>query len=168
MNNLPRQILQFVILVLLQVIVLNNVQVNGLINPYLYILFILLLPFETPKILLIVVSFFLGLSVDIFSNTLCMHASACVFMAYMRPFVLNYISLRDGYEIGAVPSIKSYGLSWFIKYAFILVLLHHFFLFYVEAFSFKNFFNTFSRVLMSSVFSILLIVLAQFFMSKKK
>ena len=81
MNQILKNIIRFVVLVFIQVAILNNIQISGFINPYMYVLFILLLPFETPNWILLVLSFFLGLSIDIFSNTLGMHASASVFMA---------------------------------------------------------------------------------------
>ena len=66
MNQILKNTLRFVILVFIQVAILNNIQISGFINPYVYVLFILLLPFETPNWVLLVLSFFLGLSVDIF------------------------------------------------------------------------------------------------------
>ena len=69
MNEIPKNLIRFVVLVLIQVMILNNIQVSGFINPYMYVLFILLLPFETPNWLLLLLSFFLGLSVDVAAIT---------------------------------------------------------------------------------------------------
>ena len=79
-----RNIARFLIVVLVQVLVMNNIQISGLIIPYVYILFILLMPFETPKWLLLINAFLLGLSIDFFSHTLGMHAAASVFIAWIR------------------------------------------------------------------------------------
>jgi len=167
MNIILKNTIRFIVLVLIQVAILNNIQVSGFLNPYMYVLFILLLPFETPNWLLLSLSFLLGFSVDIFSGTLGMHASACVFMGYIRPYVLNYLSLRDGYEIGTYPGISYYGFAWFFKYALVLVIAHHSFLFIIEAFSFSNFSETMVRIIFSSFFSLTLIVTSQFLMFKK-
>jgi len=167
MNIILKNTIRFIVLVLIQVAILNNIQVSGFLNPYMYVLFILLLPFETPNWLLLSLSFLLGLSVDIFSGTLGMHASACVFMGYVRPYVLNYLSLRDGYEIGTYPGISYYGFAWFFKYALVLVVAHHSFLFIIEAFSFANFSETMVRIIFSSFFSLTLLVTSQFLMFKK-
>ncbi|WP_372754256.1 rod shape-determining protein MreD [Labilibaculum sp.] len=167
MNKSLKNLLRFIILVFIQVVILNNIQINGFINPYLYVLFILLLPFETPSWLLLVFSFILGLSIDIFSNTLGMHASACVFMAYLRPYVLNYLSLRDGYEQGTSPCISNYGFAWFFKYSMILVLAHHSFLFFIEVFSFSNLSETMIRIFLSSLFTLSLLITSQFLLYKK-
>jgi len=164
---LYRNIARFIILVLLQVFIFNNIQFSGYINPYFYILFILLLPFETPPWLLLILGFLLGFSIDIFVQFLGIHAAATVFLAFARPYVLSAISPRDGYEASTYPRVYYYGISWFFKYTIIMVLIHHLFLFYVEVFTFADFFITLFRVIMSSIFSIALIILSQYFIYKK-
>ena len=166
-NILPRNIARFIILIIVQLLVFDSIQFSGYINPYIYVLFILLLPFETPKWLLLASAFLLGFTIDIFSNTLGMHTAATVFMAFLRPYILDLISPRDGYESGTVPRIFYYGVNWFTRYAFILILAHHFVLFYVEIFRFGNFFSTFLRVILSTVISLIFIVLSQFFVYRR-
>lgn len=166
-NLVLRNTNRFVILVLLQVLVLDNIQLGGFLNPYVYVLFILLMPFETPGWLLLTMSFFLGLSVDFFEHTPGMHASASVFMAYLRPAVLNMISPREGYEPASFPRVLFYGFGWFLKYSLILVFAHHLFLFYMEVFSFSDFFNTFTRVILSTLFTSSLIMLSQYLIFRK-
>jgi rod shape-determining protein MreD len=164
---LNRNIIRFVVLVLLQVLVLNNIQISGFIIPYIYVLFILLLPFETPGWLLLLGGFALGLSIDMFANTLGMHTAATVFMAFLRPYVLRMIAPRDDYETGSYPRIYYYGFEWFLKYTLILVFAHHFILFYIEVFRFSEFFSTLLRVLLSSLLSVILIILSQYFIFRK-
>ena len=166
-KSFGKYIIRFVILVLLQVLVFNNIQLSGFIIPCFYVLFILLLPFETPKWSLPLIGFLLGLSIDLFTHTPGIHASATVLMAFSRPFVLNMIAPREGYEPGSYPTLYYYGLEWFLKYSAILVCIHHFFLFYVEIFRISDFFATFLRALLSSAFSILFIVLSQYFIFKR-
>ena len=163
---LPRYILSFILLVFLQVFILNNIQFSGYINPYIYILYILILPFETPKWLLLVLGFILGITIDLFSGTVGMHSSATVIMAFFRPYVLKVISPRDGYESETLPQLRYYGVNWFLKYSVILILIHHFFLFYIEVFRFSNFFTTFVRVILSSIFTIVLVLISQYFYRK--
>jgi rod shape-determining protein MreD len=161
-------ILRFIFLIFLQVLVLNNLQFCGLINPYLYVLFILLLPFETPGWVLLIIGFFTGLSVDAFMDTLGLHTSATVIMAFLRPFILRIIAPRDGYDAGTSPKLQIFGLPWFLRYSFILIFAHHFVLFYLEVFRLSDFFTTFMRIILSSVFTILLVFLSQIFMYKKR
>jgi len=164
---IARNIIRFAILVLIQVLILNNIQFSGYINPYLYVLFILLMPFDTPKWVLLVSGFLLGLSIDAFTGTLGMHAFATTFMAFARPFVLQWFAPRDGYETGTLPRISYYGIEWFVKYSFILIIIHHFFLFYIEIFKFGGFFSTLSRVILSSIFTFLLVIISQYFVYRK-
>jgi len=166
-KRLLRNIVRFVTLVLVQVLIMNHIQFSGYINPYIYILFILLLPFETPNWLLLLLAFILGLSVDIFSHTIGMHAIATTFMAFLRPYVLDFFAPRDDYDSGSLPRMYFYGFNWFIKYSAILVFAHHLVLFYTEIFRLSDFFSTFLRVIISSAFSILFIIISQYFVYRK-
>ena len=163
----PRYLMSFTLLVFLQVFILNNIQFSGYINPYIYILFIIALPFETPNWALLILAFILGLTIDLFSSTVGMHCSATVFMAFIRPYVLKVISPRDGYESETLPQLKYYGASWFIRYSAILIFAHHFVLFYVEVFRLSNFFTTFARVVLSSIFTIIVVLISQYFYGRE-
>jgi len=154
--------MRFVILTLLQVFVLNKVQLSGYINPYLYVLFILILPFETPKWLILILALIQGLTIDMFVQTPGMHAAACVLMAFLRPYVIGTISSKKEYEPGIQPSIQDLGFSWFISYAGILTLAHHIVLFFVEVFHFGEFFITLQRIVFSTAVSLLIIILSQY------
>jgi rod shape-determining protein MreD len=166
-NSILRFTLIFILLLLLQVLLFNNIQFSGYVNPYVYIMFILLLPVEIPSWILLIISFTTGLIFDFFSGTPGMHASATVLAGFARPYVLRIISPRDGYEPGADPSLLIYGLRWFIIYSSIIVLIHHTALFYLEVFRFIDFFRTLLRVLLSSFFSITFILLLEFARKRK-
>ncbi|WP_163718386.1 rod shape-determining protein MreD [Mangrovibacterium lignilyticum] len=165
-SGILKYVTSWVILVLIQVLLLNHIQISGLINPYLYILFILTLPFSIPNYLLLILGFLLGLNIDIFSNTLGIHASATTFLAFIRPYVINLISSRDVLELNQTPRISELGFSWFFRYTAIMVLAHHFFLFYIEVFSFNGFLYTLLRTLFSSALTIVLIIISQYMTSK--
>jgi cell shape-determining protein MreD len=167
-NKIVTNLIRFIILVLVQVVILNNIQLNGYINPYMYILFIMLLPFETPGWLLLLLSFIIGLTVDMFSNTVGMHAAASVFLGFCRPKIISFISPREGYETESNPTLKDMGIRWFLSYTIMMVLIHHFVLFYTEAFRFKEFFETFLRVILSSSLTIMLIILSEYLFFRNK
>lgn len=167
-NTIIRNILRFFVLVLVQVLIIKNIELGRFINPFLYVLFIITLPFETPKWLLLVVSFVLGITIDMFYNTPGMHSAACVLMAYVRPGILKLFSPRDGYEFGTQPTIQYLGIPWFLSYAGILIVIHHLILFYIEIFRLHEFFSTFFRVIISSVFTLLLVVITQYLFHRKK
>jgi hypothetical protein len=103
-----------------------------------------------------------------FYDTMGMHAAAGVFMAYIRPSVLNLFSPREGYEFGTQPTIQYLGVPWFLSYSGILIVFHHFVLFYLEVFRFSEFFPTLLRVIVSSIFTILLVVVTQYLFHNKK
>jgi len=166
-NEIIRNIIRFILLVLVQVLIIKNIELGRFINPFLYVLFIIVLPFETPKWLLLTSAFLLGISIDMFYDTAGMHAAATVFMAYIRPGVLKLFSPRDGYEFGTQPTIQYLGIPWFLSYAGILISLHHLVLFYIEVFRFSEFFSTFFRVIVSSIFTILLVVVTQYLFNRK-
>jgi len=157
----------FIFLILLQGLILNNIEMGGYVNPYLYTLFILILPFETPKWLTLMLGFFLGLSIDIFTSTLGMHTSATIFMAFIRIYLLDLIRPRDGYEFNAKPNLHDMGIIWFSMYSSILIFLHHLFLFYVESFKFSQFFETLGRTVLSTIFTVALVFIVQLFNYKE-
>ncbi len=162
-----RNIIRFFVVVLIQVLLLDNIMLGGYLNPYFYIIFILLMPFEIPRWLLLVSAFLLGITVDLFSNTLGMHTAATVFMAFMRPWVLSIFAPRDGYETDSFPRIYYYGFSWFLSYTLILTFLHHLLLFYIEVFHFHEFFSTLLRTILSTALTASIIILSQFFIFRK-
>jgi rod shape-determining protein MreD len=162
-NSIIRYTIIFIILILLQVLLFNNIQFSGFINPYVYILFIMLLPVEISSWLLLIISFFAGLSVDFFVGTPGIHTSATVFSGFIRPYILRLISPRDGYEAGAAPSMGIYGFRWFLFYTVAIVFMHHLILFYLEVFRFADFPDTLLRVILSSIFSIVFILLAEYY-----
>jgi hypothetical protein len=157
---------RFIVLMVLQVVILNNIQFGGLINPFLYIMFIMILPVHMSRLLLLVISFITGITLDMFSNTMGMHAAACVFMAYIRPGTLKLLAPRDGYEAESSPTARELGYTWFMTYAAILTFAHHFVLFYIEVFRFSEFFSTLLRVILSTVGTWLIIMISQYLFSK--
>ena len=167
MYIIARNIFRFVVVILFQVLVMDNVMINGYMIPYIYILFILLMPFETPRWVQLLAGFALGLALDLFSGTLGMHTAASVLAAFARPYLLDLLASRDGYEPETFPRIHYYGFLWFLKYTALIVVIHHLALFYLEVFQLKHFFSTLLRVILSSVLSTSTIVLSQYFVFRK-
>lgn len=167
MYIIARNILRFIVLILFQVLVMDNVMINGYMVPYIYILFILFMPFETPRWIQLLSGFALGFVMDLFSGTPGMHTAASVLIAFIRPYMLDLLASRDGYEPETFPRIHYYGFIWFLKYAALIVVIHHLALFYLEVFQLKHFFSTFLRVILSSILSTSTIVLSQYFVFRK-
>lgn len=154
--------LRFILLVLMQVLIIQNINLTGYVILLPYVMAIILLPFETNKALVLFASFLLGVCVDYFYDSSGLHATACTVMGFSRYYVLKYIAPREGYDVGVRPTVEDMGLEWFLRYAGTLVLIHHFCLFYLEIFRFSEFFSTLLRVILSSTGTLLLIYLIQF------
>ncbi len=168
MNLYLRIVVRFIVLVLFQVLVLNNIRFGGYINPYLYVLFILLLPYETPGWLLLILAFLTGYTIDTFTNTPGMHAAASVFMAFSRPAVLKLLRITTEDDPGSCPGIADLGFRIFTTYALLLVFIHHLVLFLLEIFRFSEILLTLTRAGLSTVLTLLLIIIAQYLFYRKQ
>ncbi len=160
-RELLRHIPMFVILVLVQVLILNNIQFLGVINPFLYVYFIIVLPFDTTRWQVLISAIVLGFTIDLFTGTIGLHMSASILIGFFRFHLLKGLTPRDGYEFGTVPGLRDMGIGWFVTYASIMVFVHHLYLFMLEVFRFSEFFSTFYRSFSSALFSMILILLVQ-------
>lgn len=167
-SEILRHGLRLLLLVLAQGLILKNAEIGPYINPFVYVLFILQLPFETPPWLGLLLSFFTGLFVDLFYETPGMHSTVCTFLGYIRPGILRIMSPRDGYEFGFQPTMQFMGRNWFISYAAILILIHHFLLFFLEVLSFSGFFSTLLRVVASAAVTLVLVLVVQLLFYRRK
>lgn len=158
LNNLLRGIG----LMLIQVMLLDHLDLlNGYVVPYLYVLFLLLLPFELPAWAVLIIGASTGLVLDVFSNTPGMHMSACTVMSFARIHLLRAMAPREGYEFGMRPTLGDMGLTWSITQAGLLVLVHHLWLFTVELFRWDRLGEVLLRTLLSTIFTVILCMLAQ-------
>jgi rod shape-determining protein MreD len=137
------------------------VHLGGFLNPYIYVLFILLLPVSMPQYQVLLLSFLIGITIDWFSNTLGLHASATVLLGFLRFPVIKLISQKESDQFD-YPGLLQTGMRWFLLYISILVVIHLFFLFSVEVFSFENFHRTLLRSVASSVFTVFILFISQF------
>jgi len=160
--------IRFVVLIFVQVFLLKNITLYNLSIPYLYILFILLLPFEIPNILLFVLAFVMGLSIDAFYDTPGLHAAACTLLALVRIIFISLTVQKDGFDNDPEPTLSVMGFRWFLTYATILTLFHHFFLFNLEVFRFSEIQYTFSRFILSSVFTVFLMLVTGLLFFRRK
>ncbi len=160
-----QNIIRFVLLVTIQVLVLNNIQFLGYINPYIYILFIISLPVQVNRHLIILLGFLLGLIIDMFTNTPGMHAFATVLIAYLRYGTIRlFTSIEEGSN--PTPSFFTFGVAAYIKYVFVLVFIHHTTLFLLEAFSLIDIKTIILKILLNTVVTLLIILGIQTFRKK--
>ncbi|WP_424495234.1 rod shape-determining protein MreD [Salinimicrobium sp. GXAS 041] len=166
MNNVViSNTLRFIFLILLQVLLLNNINFLGYVNPYLYILFIILFPFNGSQTLLLLLSFLLGLGVDLFEDSGGINAAACLVVAYIRPAVLRF-SFGVSYDYQTI-KFSSTPLGSRISYVAFIVFIHHLVLFLLEIFSFAHLLLLFKKTLYSGIFTMLLVFLSLALFSRK-
>ncbi len=167
-NRIDRHIIRFFLVVLIQVYILNNVLFYNIINPYIYIYFILLLPFQLPKAIQTILGFIIGISIDFFTGSLAIHTISSTFLGYFRPYILKLFAPFDGYDTNSAPTLQFYDLSWWIKYSLTATFLHHSILFISETFHFANLGMTFIKVVVSTILTTFLMTLLQYFFHKSK
>lgn len=160
MSDLVKNIIRLTLFTLVQVYVLNKIPfLHRYIVPYLYFLFILWLPFNTPRMLLLALGFLSGLALDYFTMTPGLHTAACVLIAFMRPFIINILILKEATEFNFhEPSPKSLGWGPYMVYALILTLMHHTYLTILEWLQFGTFLTFLIKVVATTAISMLLIL----------
>jgi rod shape-determining protein MreD len=153
-----------------QVFVLHQVPtLHKFITPYLYFLFVIWLPFSMGRSLLMLTAFVFGLALDYFLTTPGLHAAACVLVAYVRPFLINMLIRQQGDEQNyASPSIVSMGWAPYFTMVFILTLLHHSYLVFLEWMQFGSFFYFLGKVLATTGVSMLLILITELLFFRKE
>lgn len=161
-------IVRFIFLIIIQVFFLKNVGYYNLATPFLYILFIMLLPFSTPNLLLFTLAFLTGLTVDAFYDTPGVNAAACTVVALVRVIFIGVTVQREGFDNEPEPRLGIMGFRWFFFYAIVVTVFHHLTLYLLETFHFSEIQYTLLRVVLSSVFTIILILVSEFIFFKKK
>ena len=156
----------FIGLVLVQVLLFNNISLFGLATPFVYVYFLLVLDRDIDHNMLMLIAFFLGLVIDIFSNTPGVNAGASVLIAFIRPGILRLFSPRGEYE-NFEPGIYTLGGGAFVRYAIILVLLHHATLFLLETFSLVNVGYLLLRILCSALLTMMLVMAIEYVRHKR-
>lgn len=167
MIEILKNIFRFIGLILLQVLVFNRIEISEFLSPMIIVAFVLSLPFTTPKWVLLVSSFFLGLSADIFMNTPGILSFSLVTIAYFRPFALQFLQPRDGYSIGSTPAVSDLGWNWFFQFSIILTVIFHFLYFVILGFSQDNFLVMIWKTIISSAFTLFFIFFFQLLSIKK-
>jgi hypothetical protein len=169
MSDLLKNILRFILFILFQVFILNEVPpLHQFIFPYIYFLYILWLPFNTNRFVLLLISFAFGLTLDYFTGSAGLHAAPCVLIAYLRPFLLNLLIPQDTTEHSYLePSIKSMGWAPYSLYVALLTFIHHFLLVLIEWLQFGNFVYFLGKVAATTAVSLLLIFITEMLFFRK-
>ena len=165
MNRTLMNILRFVLLVVAQVLLVNHIRLGGYVHPYIYLIFVMLLPINMPGWQQLLLGFAMGLVIDLFMGTLGMHAGATTMMAFCRPAIIRIVSGSQKLENTREPNINHLGFPWFLRYTLSMVLVHNFTYFMLEGFSFHLVGQALLRILISVPVSTFLILMILFLFS---
>lgn len=149
--------IRFILLILIQVLILSHFEVFGYINPYIYPLLIILLPFNINSIQKLFIAFLLGICIDFFEDSGGIHAAATLVIAYLRPlFLRNAFGLSYDYQ-----TLKFYDAPFKSRFIYVsfMVLVHHVVLFSLEIFSVDHLLYLLEKIVYSSIFTIVLILI---------
>ena len=167
MNSILKYSGFFILLILLQLLVFNTIQFSGYVNPYVYVMLIIILPLSMPSWIVLIIAFLAGFIIDAFSGTMGVHTFATVMAGFVRPWIISLNMTHEAADPDTSPSVQNNGLRWFFLFAGMIVLVHHLSLFYVEVFSFTGFFRTLLRVLLSTLFTTFFIVFIDLIRSRR-
>jgi hypothetical protein len=169
LSDLLKNIIRFCLFLGLQIFVLNRIPpLHQFITPYIYFLFILWLPFTISRLGLMVIAFITGLTLDYFMGTPGLRAAACVLIAYVRPFIIGILTPKDPSEFNyREPSPRAMGWTPYAVYAFILTLLHHTYMIFLQWLEFGSFLHFLIKVVATTGISMLLIFTVELLFPRK-
>ncbi|MBK8606755.1 MAG: rod shape-determining protein MreD [Chitinophagaceae bacterium] len=169
MSDLLRNILRFAVFILIQVLLLNKIpHLHRFITPYIYFLFLLWLPFSVSRQWLLIIGFLTGLTLDYFTMTPGLHTAACLLIAYVRPFLISVLMPKDSSEFNyREPSPKAMLWTPYLVYVFVLTLLHHGYMVFLQWLSFGSFLDFIIKVIATTAISMLLIITVELLFPRK-
>lgn len=168
MNEFLKNTARIILFILIQVYLLNKIHLHRFIVPYLYYLPILWLSFSIPRVSLLFIGFATGLFLDYFMMTPGLHAAACVLIAFVRPFIINILTPKESSEFNyREPSPRAMQWTPYAVYVFILTLLHHGYMVFLEWLDFGAFLDFIIKVVATTAISMLLIFTVELLFPRK-
>ena len=152
-----KQIGRYFLVMLLQVLLFDQLQLVGTCHPYIYVLCLLMMPITLPHSVDMIIGAIIGLIMDIFCNSIGIHMAACVGLMFIRPYFLGSI-INDKDRLNEQISIHAIGWEAMLKYVIVLVLIHHFIVFTLAAWSWKYMGFVLIETLISSIISTFVIL----------
>lgn len=167
MRDLIKYLLWFVGVILLQSFVFDNLVLPGGFAISFYIIFILILPFNTPIGILMILGFAAGLSVDALSDTFGLNASAALTLAAIRPRLYRFFEPAAGYGENQIPNLTQMGWSWTIKVYTIGILVYYTWFYVLSFLRMSGLWFTASKIMYSTLATLLTILMAQVLFRRK-
>ena len=152
-----KQIGRYIVVMLLQVLLFNQLQLWGYCHPYIYILCLLMLPITLPHNVDMLIGAAVGAVMDVFCNSLGVHMAGCILLMFIRPYLLGGI-VNDKDRLNEQISLRTIGLEAMLKYVIILVLIHHLTVFMLAAWSLSHIGFVLIETIVSSTMTILVIL----------
>ena len=155
-------------LLFLQVVILSNMNASKYVFPFVYVLFLLILPKSTPRWLLLLIGFGMGSIVDAFLHSYGSHAFSCTIIAFIRPYLLATVAPQDFSSDEGIISVYDLGFQKYLLYAGVLVVIHHLFIFLIDELRVGSFFLLIKQLFVSSLVTVFLMLCLQYIFNKKK
>ncbi|WP_418991534.1 rod shape-determining protein MreD [Alistipes sp.] len=157
----------FLVTVLLQVFLFDNLTISIYLNPLVYVAFIALLPLDTPPVVVLLAGLAAGVAMDFAMGIAGVNTISTLLVAFMRGTLLSLLSRRDDLREGGVPSVARLGRRTFLIYLVVLIVLHHAVFFLLEALSWAHLTHTLLRIAASSAVSTAFVwIIARIFTAK--
>ncbi len=166
-RNLATILITFIILLPLQILVFRNFVVFDMGFCFVYLLFLLMLPLELSVALGMVIALISGLVVDLFYQTIGIHAAAGILLMFVKPFWQRLNSPRSGYEVNDLMLVRTYGLGWYLGYSIPLILIYSFTVLFVEAGSSGLFGITLLKATITAFITLIFILIIQYLFYSK-
>jgi hypothetical protein len=156
-------------LLLLQALVVSRMNLfDGLILPWVYIFGILMLPLSMPSWSVMLSAFAIGIGMDYLSGPMGLHASSCLVIGLLLPWMRRILAPREGYDSTQKPTVQKMGLPWYLTYAGALTLAHHAWFFIVEVFRTSDLGYQLIKILLSSILTLILMTIGQYLIYNSK
>ena len=152
-----KQIGRYVLVMLLQVLLFDQLQLLGVCHPYIYILCLLMMPITLPHSADMIIGAVVGLIMDIFCNSLGVHTASCIFIMFIRPYLIGAI-VNDKDRLNEQITLRTLGMEALLKYVVILVLAHHLMVFLLAAWSWSHIGFVLMETIVSSLITISIII----------
>ena len=153
--------LRFVLFLIAQALLFNQLEIGLGIQAMVYPLFILLLPYNLNIFIAMLVAFALGFGIDSISNTYGLHASSAVLIAYFRPIIFKTFEPRDGYENTQELNMYEMNSTWLLSVFGLMLLIHHFWFFTLELFKINELGFILQKTILSVPISLMICIVIQ-------
>ena len=152
-----KQIGRYILVMILQVLLFDQLQLLGVCHPYIYVLCLLMMPITLPHSIDMILGAIAGIIMDIFCNSLGVHTAACILVMFIRPYLIGAI-VSDKDRLNEQINLHTIGMEALVKYIVIMVLIHHLTIFLLAAWSWHHIGFVVLETIVSSTVTILIII----------